>query len=248
MSELAVVDRNELSAQREPSVMQILSQAVLSGNISVDVVERLSRLASENRDYDAKVEFSMAMQRAQEKMKRIGADAVNPQTRSKYATYAKLDGALRPIYSAEGFALSFDTEDCPIADHVRVTCDVMRGGHMAHRQIDMPCDGKGAKGNDVMTKTHATGAAVSYGQRYLLKMIFNVAVGETDDDGNGASRGVMSEPSLVSWLDSIANATTREELKKFYEAAYKEAQAAKDRMAMDSIMAAKDKRKTEISL
>ena len=36
-----------------------------------------------------------------------------------------------------------------------------------------------------MTKTHATGSAMTYGQRYLLKMIFNIAVGE-DDDGNGA--------------------------------------------------------------
>jgi hypothetical protein len=38
-----------------------------------------------------------------------------------------------------------------------------------------------------MTKTHATGSAVSYGMRYLLKMIFNIAVSDRDDDGNAAS-------------------------------------------------------------
>ncbi len=48
----------------------------------------------------------------------------------------------------------------------------------------MPADGKGAKGGDVMTKTHATGAAASYGARYLLKGIFNIAVGDDDRDGN----------------------------------------------------------------
>ena len=37
-----------------------------------------------------------------------------------------------------------------------------------------------------MTKTHATGSAFTYGQRYLLKMIFNVATGELDDDGQKA--------------------------------------------------------------
>ena len=37
-----------------------------------------------------------------------------------------------------------------------------------------------------MTKTHATGSAFTYGQRYLLKMIFNVATGEQDDDGQKA--------------------------------------------------------------
>ena len=32
-------------------------------------------------------------------------------------------------------------------------------------------------------KTHAVGAGMSYGMRYLLKMIFNIAIGEDDDDG-----------------------------------------------------------------
>jgi len=57
----------------------------------------------------------------------------------------------------------------------------------------MPADGKGAKGGDVMTKTHAAGSAMSYGMRYLLKMIFNVAIGENDDDGNGADIPRISE-------------------------------------------------------
>ncbi len=43
-----------------------------------------------------------------------------------------------------------------------------------------------------MTKTHATGAGMQYGMRYLLKFSFNVAVGEDDDDGNAAS---YREPS-----------------------------------------------------
>jgi hypothetical protein len=70
---------------------------------------------------------------------------------------------------------------------VCVTCHVShRGGWGADYRIDMPADGKGAKGGDVMTKTHAVGSATQYGMRYLLKMIFNVAIGE-DDDGNAAA-------------------------------------------------------------
>ena len=48
----------------------------------------------------------------------------------------------------------------------------------------MDISGKGAKGGDVMTKTHAAGSAMTYGMRYLLKLIFNVAIGEEDNDGN----------------------------------------------------------------
>ncbi len=48
-----------------------------------------------------------------------------------------------------------------------------------------------AKGGDVMTKTPATGSAVTYGRRYLLTMIFNIAVG--DDDGNIASGETVTQ-------------------------------------------------------
>ena len=44
-----------------------------------------------------------------------------------------------------------------------------------------------------MTKTHASGAAQQYGMRYLLKAIFNVAVGEDDRDGNDPIEMVSEE-------------------------------------------------------
>jgi hypothetical protein len=74
----------------------------------------------------------------------------------------------------------------------------------------MPVDGKGAKGNDVMTKTHAFGSGASYGMRYLLKMIFNVAVGEDDDDGNGAAMQITEAQHLKAdeFLQAIAEAET----------------------------------------
>ena len=60
-------------------------------------------------------------------------------------------------------------------------------GHERRYEILMPADGKGAKGGDVMTKTHATGSAFQYGRRYLLAGIFNLATTTKDDDGNSAS-------------------------------------------------------------
>src|SRR5690606_15862485 len=72
----------------------------------------------------------------------------------------------------------------------------------------MPADGKGAKGGDVMTKTHAAGSAMSYGQRYLLKLIFNVAIGENDDDGNSAGSGF----DISGWRDKIEGASDKAEL------------------------------------
>lgn len=139
--------------------------------------------------------FNAAMSAAQTDMKPVAADADNTQTLSRYASYAALDRALRPIYTKYGFGLSFDTTDAPHAEYVRVLCYVTHvAGHSRTYRADMPADGKGAKGGDVMTKTHAAGSAMSYGMRYLLKMIFNVAVGEDDDDGNLAGGSLAKEP------------------------------------------------------
>ena len=100
-------------------------------------------------------------------------------------SYAQLDKKLRPIFTKHGFSLSFSDGVTDKPEHVRVVCKVRHiAGHSETHWKDMPADGKGAKGGDVMTKTHAAGAAQQYGMRYLLKGIFNVAIGEDDTDGN----------------------------------------------------------------
>lgn len=178
-------------------------------NTSVEALERLMALWERGEAKKAELAFNAAMSTAQKQMRPVAVDATNPQTRSKYASYEALDRALRPIYTEHGFGLSFDTADSPLAEHVRVVCHVTHeGGHSSLRHLDMPADGKGAKGGDVMTKTHAVGSALSYGMRYLLKMIFNVAVGEHDDDGNAAGKTVVEKKpaGYDNWLDDMTAA------------------------------------------
>jgi hypothetical protein len=188
-------------------LVQMFDRWVSDPNASVEKVERLMALMERNEAKKAEAVFNRAMSAAQKAMRPVSADAYNPQTKSRYASYEALDRALRPIYTDHGFGLSFNTGDCPLPDYVRVTCKVTHvGGHAEPYHIDMPADGKGAKGGDVMTKTHATGSALSYGQRYLLKMIFNVAVGEDDDDGNKAgakSADVEMPKGYQDWLDDL---------------------------------------------
>lgn len=168
-------------------ILMMIEKAARDPLVDIEKMDRLLQMKERLEGKRAQVEFDNAMADAQEDMKAIRADLFNKQTQSHYASYAQLDKATRPIYARHGFSLSFDTATA--ADTcVRIVCTVAhRSGHRETRQIDMPADGKGAKGGDVMTRTHATGAAASYGQRYLLKLIFNLAVGDVDDDGNGTS-------------------------------------------------------------
>jgi len=148
-------------------------------------LERLLEMLERERERQLKLAFTEAMAKAQAEMEPVVKDKDNGQTKSKFASFGALDRAVRPIYTKHGFTVTFDTGYDAPQDHVRVLCDVAHtGGYQRQYHVDMPADGKGAKGGDVMTKTHATGSAVTYGRRYLLAMIFNIAT--EDDDGNAA--------------------------------------------------------------
>lgn len=193
------------------SILTVIERAARSPDVDLDKMERLLAMHERTVMKQAETSFNQSMTDAQSAMGRISTDATNPQTRSKYATYGKLDRELRPIYTQHGFALSFDTDDSPLADHIRVVCHVShRDGFSKRHHIDMPADGKGAKGGDVMTKTHATGAASSYGMRYLLKMIFNVAIGEDDTDGNPPPTRTVKVPENYDRWKADMNAVADE--------------------------------------
>ena len=194
---------DEALAERDPSVM--FERLARDPQVDVLKLEKLMDLHERAMARLAQEHFNAAMSDAQTDMRPVAADASNPQTRSKYASYAALDLAVRPIYTKHGFGLSFDTGETTNADMVRVLCYVThRAGFSRTYHADMPADGKGAKGGDVMTKTHATGAAMSYGMRYLLKMIFNVAVGEDDRDGNDEPQTLNNAPAgFDDWLSDM---------------------------------------------
>lgn len=189
--------------------MDLLSIA-LSHSAGIDVIERLAALQRDTLAREAETDFNEAMNRVQEKIKRIAPDLENTQKNSKYASYAAIDRAIRPIYSAEGFSLSFTHADCPKPDFIRVICRCAHGAHKELYQVDWPVDTKGPQGSAVMTATQATGASDSYAKRYLVKDIFNIAIGQDDDDGN------LTIGNVPDWLTLIREAKTIAELKEQY--------------------------------
>lgn len=174
------------SQSETTALIHMVERMVRDPAIEVDKLDRLLATYERMKAREAENAFNDAMTRAQAEMEPVKKDASNPQTHSKYATYAAMDRVVRPIYSKHGFALSFNTA-APRSGRetdIGVVCYATGHGHTRIYDIDMPVDGKGAKGNDVMTRTHATNSGVTYGMRGLLRMIFNIAT--EDDDGNAA--------------------------------------------------------------
>lgn len=173
------------SRSEEAALLSVIARAASDPQCDLDKMERLLNMQERIVSKRGETAFNDAMSKAQAEMRRVAADSNNPQTRSQYASYGAIDRVLRPIYTEHGFSISFDTGESPREDFVRMLAIVAhKDGFSRTYHADIPADGKGAKGGDVMTKTHAFGAATTYGMRYLLKMVFNVAIGEDDTDGN----------------------------------------------------------------
>lgn len=183
------------------ALISVIERAASNPSVDIEKMERLLQMQERIMAKSAEMAFNEAMNQAQSEIGRVAADSENKQTHSIYASYAALDRVLRPIYTKNGFSLSFDTGDSA-ESFVKVLCYVShKAGHTRTYSAVIPADGKGAKGGDVMTKTHAMGAGMQYGQRYLLKLIFNVAVGK-DDDGNGADTKYITA-SQAADLDAL---------------------------------------------
>lgn len=198
----------QLAEQMQPASqltpIQMAYQLIHSGHDLASVKEMIA-FGKELEADAAEKAFNEAMAAAQKDMGVVATNMENSQTKSRYADYAQLDKALRPIYTKHGFALSFNDGDGAPEGWVRIVCHVTNSGHCRTYHKDMPADGKGARGNDVMTKTHAVGAAQSYAMRYLLRMIFNVAVGEGDTDGNTPAEPISDEQrqDLLDLMDEV---------------------------------------------
>jgi ERF superfamily len=208
-----ILDSMPVTTSIGDGILSVIARAAADPNVDIDKLERLLEMQERVLARDAEMAFNVAMNAAQAEMRPISANASNPQTKSRYASFDKLDKVMRPIYTRHGFSLSFDEGDSPKPEHVRVICYASHNaGHTRTYRRDMPADGKGAKGGDVMTKTHAAGAAGSYGSRYLLKGIFNIAVGEDDDDGNGQD-GPSINAEQFKALDGVADAVRADKAK-----------------------------------
>jgi hypothetical protein len=161
-----------------------IERAAADKNFDLDKFERLCALQEAAQIRTADQAFGAALSAAEAEMQTISTDASNPQTRSRYATFAQVDGAVRPIYTKHGFAISFTSEKTGTPGSILVV------GTLSHRlggsrryEVPMPITTTGFRGQANMTETHATMAAISYGRRNLEIMMFNLAIGD-DTDGN----------------------------------------------------------------
>lgn len=185
---------DQMPMAQDGGAYEILMRAAKDPAIDAQKVRELWQIAREIRRDQAEMAFNTAMTACQAEMPVIVGRTKNSQTGSFYAALEEVDRVARPIYTRHGFALSFGTADCPIQGWYRETCTVShRDGYSRERFADLPPDLVGIKGNPNKTGVQGFGSTMSYGQRYLTKLIFNIIIAGEDKDGNKQGEKVSEE-------------------------------------------------------
>jgi len=189
-TELAQVQADPLAA-----MAVTLERLVTNPNVTPEKVQKFLDMQEHILDRQAQVQFNAAMVKAQGQMQTV---LKNKQgERSPYADLEAVLAMSKPIYTNEGFAVTFSegfgTTEHPLKDgYIRMVADIMHeSGHTKIVTADVPLDDRGPQGQINKTGTQATGSSFSYGRRYLNCMIWNIGTG---DDNDGARNKKAPEP------------------------------------------------------
>jgi hypothetical protein len=249
MNQQLTLDRAHAQTAMQPMEMiQIAFQKAIEGGgpEALAVADRILEQMQKQRDYEDREAFNAALRRIQDKLKPIAKKGWNETTRSKFATAESIDDAIESLIQEERMSLTFEPEPSAQPQMVRIVGVLSLGAYSRRYPLDMPADGQGPKGGGVMTRTHATGSAITHGKRYLKNMIFNLRFKEKDDDGNAAGGNAklasLAEQEHVAHIDNIRGAANKGELQKCYLAAIGAAEKIGDAAAIRAFIAEKDKR------
>jgi hypothetical protein len=90
-------------------------------------------------------QFMVALAQAQQEMEPVLRDMSNDTTRSKYASLASVDRAIRPHYTKHGLAPTFNTRSSPKGEFwITIVCELVHtSGYSKEYSVDMLADGAG---------------------------------------------------------------------------------------------------------
>jgi hypothetical protein len=244
--ELIVVDKRgstlpEALQPTSATPMELLSVAMSQG-ADIEKLKVLMDLQERWQANLARQAFDAAMAEFKLESITVLRDKVNSQYGSRYVSLGNLVGTVTPFLSRHGLSASWDIDQTA---GIKVSCTVThkQGGFKTVSMV-VPPDKSGAKNPIQEIKS-----AITYAKGCTFESACGLAASDAnvDDDGNSSRERVgMPEDILNERLEWIENCRTLPELQKIFTEAYKLANAAQDKVAMASLIKAKDARKKEL--
>lgn len=185
--EIAKVDAREVAAP-VTSPMELLSRALERG-ADLSMVEKLMDLAERSERNLAKKAFDAAVAEAKKELPVIKTNKTGNNNK-RYADQGAFAAVVDPIIANHGLSYRYRAHQSNA--QVEVTCVLShRDGYSEETTLSSAPDGSGNKNS-----IQAIGSALTYLQRYSLKLALGLAASD-DDDGKAASGDeLISEDQL----------------------------------------------------
>lgn len=187
------------------SLSDILRVALVDVRITPEKISQLLDIQERVENRQAEREFNAAFARLLPRLPRLvkrGKIEMGTKGSIAFVTVEDMDAAIRPLYTAEGFSLSFLSDACPTGI-VRIAMLSHKAGHSITSRMQLPPD-KGPGRNDLQ----ALGSSMSYADRYLTRGLFNLIAEGEDDDGN--AQGYISPTQVEELKDLIMKSDANE--------------------------------------
>ncbi|WP_299933704.1 ERF family protein [uncultured Pelagimonas sp.] len=169
--------------------------------VDMDRFERFMTLHKEVQAKEAETAFDAAKSAARAEVGVILKNQDNAHTKSKYADIDQILAQLVPAISKHGLNVSFQPWDAG-EGWQGLSIYVSGHGHKEVSQLKMPLDGTGAKGNSNKNGAQAVMSTLTYLQRALVRMAFNLSTG-SDDDGNYGQEAQVMPDNMVNYITEM---------------------------------------------
>jgi hypothetical protein len=186
------------------ALLRAIDRAAADPNVGLDRLDHLTALYERALAREAEATFNAALAKLQPKLpvleERGEITDADGAVKATYATWEDTVEAIRPLLARHGFSLSFKAGRSATAGFVSVI-GVLRheAGHKEDAELQLPADTTGDK-----NAVQAIGSTVTYGQRYVAKMLLNLVSRGADDDGESAGQS-GAELTAIAEINSLAD-------------------------------------------
>lgn len=185
---------NLVVQQQENNALSVIQQMVTSGNFDVSVAKELLEMQKDFMKQQGIINYNNDFALMSKEIPIIAKSK-----KAHTTTYAPLEDIVKvvqPILSKYGFSVSFTTEQQGL-EAVTINCILQhKDGHSTSTALMLPTKAV----NNSMNAMQAIGAAISYGKRYTICGILNIATAQ-DDDNNGFAVNAKTESAKKPLTD-----------------------------------------------
>lgn len=198
------------STPTENPVMSMIRQAVAAGQ-PLDVIRELKDMAKELAADEARRAFDEALAAAKaeipviRKNRKVGFEHRDKSGETNYSheDLGEIARTVDPILGKHGLSYRYRSQQGN--GGVTVTCILShRGGHFEETQLSAAPDSSGKK-----NAIQQTGSAITYLQRYTLKLALGLAAASDDDGQTSESVETLSEDQALNLNDLIDTVVER---------------------------------------